>query len=155
MNYLHAQYKKSGKISNDDLLYTLSLFALEPARWIDRYEWRRLTDLELAACGTYWKSMGEAMEIGFSALPSHVRGWEDGLHWLREIEKWSLRYEETHMVPAETNRQLADSHFQILCFNVPKQFHLVCKKTMSVLLGTRLQKAMMCVNDMRYYDPSS
>ena len=143
MNYLHAPYQKSGKITNDDLLYTLSLFALEPARWVEKYEWRCLTDLELAACGTYWKSMGDAMGIDFSRLKSYKPGWKDGLQWLNEIEEWSLRYEGKFMVPAKTNQELADSHFEILCVNVPKQYHLLCKQMMSVLLGTRLQKAMM------------
>ena len=38
MNHLHPRYLKAGKISNDDMLYTLSLFALEPVRWVNRYE---------------------------------------------------------------------------------------------------------------------
>ena len=49
MNYLHSGYQKAGKISNDDLLYTLSLFALEPKRWINRFEWRQLTNMEVCA----------------------------------------------------------------------------------------------------------
>ena len=142
MNYLHARYRKAGKITNDDLLYTLSLFALEPARWIEKYEWRSLTELELCACGTYWKSMGDAMEIAYTRLPSSAEGWKDGLHWLKEVEEWSVQYEETYMVPATTNKQLADSHFEILSFNVPARFHGPCKKIMSVVLGARLRKAM-------------
>jgi hypothetical protein len=34
MNYLHNRYQKAGKVSNDDLLYTLSLFVLEVERWV-------------------------------------------------------------------------------------------------------------------------
>jgi len=49
MNYIHSMYQKSGLISNDDLLYTLSLFAVEPERWINRFEWRSLTEMELCA----------------------------------------------------------------------------------------------------------
>ena len=51
INCVHDKYQKAGKISNDDLLYTLSLFALEPVRWINRYEWRTLTDTERCAIG--------------------------------------------------------------------------------------------------------
>lgn len=141
MNFLHARYQKAGKITNDDLLYTLSLFALEPSRWVEKYEWRCLTDLELCACGTFWKSMGDAMEISYKNLPS--REWKDGLHWLHEVEGWSKTYEESHMVPASTNKQLADSHVEILCINVPPRFLGLCKKMISVLLGERLRKAMM------------
>ena len=145
MNYLHAGYIKAGKIKNDDLLYTLSLFALEPARWVRKYEWRHLTELELCACGTYWKSMGDAMDISYSNLPSSRLGWKDGLQWLYEIEAWSLKYEETYMVPAVTNKKLADSHLEILCFNVPAGLLGPCQRLFSVVLGERLRKAMMWV----------
>ncbi|CAF9921188.1 MAG: hypothetical protein HETSPECPRED_004458 [Heterodermia speciosa] len=74
MNYLHSRYQKAGKISNDDLLYTLGIFALEPSRWINRYEWRCMTDVEMCACGTYWKNMGDAMEISYSKLRSSANG---------------------------------------------------------------------------------
>jgi hypothetical protein len=70
MNHLHSRYQKAGKISNDDMLYTLSLFAPEPICWINRFEWRCLTDLERCASGTYWKSMGDAMKISYNVLPS-------------------------------------------------------------------------------------
>lgn len=49
MNYLHSRYQKAKKISNDDMLYTLSLFVLEVERWIRLYEWRALTPMEIAA----------------------------------------------------------------------------------------------------------
>lgn len=143
MNFLHAGYRKAGKITNDDLLYTLSLFALEPARWVERYEWRKLTELELCACGTYWKSMGDAMGISYSNLPSAIVGWKDGLQWLDEIKAWNLRYEEEYMVPAASNKQLADSHFEIICINVPARLLSPCKRVISVMLGERLRKAMM------------
>ena len=144
MNLLHAPYRKAGKISNDDMLYTLSLFALEPARWVKRYEWRELTELELCACGTYWKHMGDAMQISYTNLPSSAAGWQDGLHFLYEVEAWSADYGQAHMVPALTNKQLADSHLEILCVNSPTRLLGPCKKIASVLLGEQLRKAMMC-----------
>ena len=51
MNFLHSRYQKAGKISNDDMLYTLSLFILEVESWIKMYEWRELTEME--ACALY------------------------------------------------------------------------------------------------------
>jgi hypothetical protein len=101
------------------MLYTLSLFALEPIRWISRFEWRCLTDLELCASDTYWKSMGDATEISYSILPSHKSGWRDGLHWLKEIKEWSLAYESDHMKFAKSNEQLANAYLDILFLNLP------------------------------------
>ncbi len=149
MNFLHAGYQKAGKISNDDMLYTSSLFVLEPARWVKMYEWRELTELELCACGTYWKNMGDIMGISFTALPSCAAGWRDGLHFLHELEAWSSRYEQAYMVPSLTNKQLADSHFEILCLNVPSRLLGACKKMISVILGERLQRAMMWVRNLQ------
>ena len=143
MNYLHAPYQRSGKITNDDLLYTLSLFALEPGRWAARYEWRSLTDLELCACGVYWKSMGDAMGISYKRLASTEQGWAHGLAFLEELKEWSLQYEKQYMVPAPTNKRLADSHFDIICINVPRQLLKPCKKVMALLLGERLRIAMV------------
>ena len=36
INAIHGMYAK--QISNGDMLYSLSLFVTEPARWIDRYQ---------------------------------------------------------------------------------------------------------------------
>ena len=44
MNWLHSNYN----ISNDDKLYTLSVFITVPQRWLEKYEWRSLTELEIA-----------------------------------------------------------------------------------------------------------
>lgn len=143
MNYLHSRYQKSGKILESDMLYTLSLFALEPARWVGKHEWRSLTEVELCACGTYWKAMGDAMSISYEKLPSHGKGWTDGLHWLEEIREWSIKYEDNHMVPAATNQQLANAHLDLLFFNLAPGLTSIAKRVVAVLLGERLRQAMM------------
>ena len=143
MNYLHSRYLKAGKIRNDDMLYTLSVFALEPARWINRYEWRQMSDLELCACGTFWKDMGDKMQINFSPLQSHKQGWSDGNHWLREVQEWSEHYEAENMIPAATNNKLALAHLDILFLNLPKGLNVMGKYVVSVIVGERLRRAMM------------
>ncbi|ERF72890.1 hypothetical protein EPUS_08698 [Endocarpon pusillum Z07020] len=99
INYIHAGYRRRGRISDADMLYTLSLFALEPSRWVGRLEWRQITELELCAIGVLWKSIGEAMEIPYDALPSSRCGWRNGLEWLRELSEWSSADEGGHMIP--------------------------------------------------------
>lgn len=89
--------------------------------------------------------MGDAMEISFARLPSCKQEWRDGLHWLQEIEDWSRTYEKQYMKPALPNKQLAESHFEILCINVSTRFFGPCKQMMSVVLGERLRIAMMWV----------
>ena len=96
MNYLHERHRKAGKITDPDLLYTLSLFALEPVRWADRYDWRQLTDLERTAMGVFWRDVGEAMEIPYDMLEPYMGKRRDGLGWLEAIDQWSMAYEENH-----------------------------------------------------------
>ncbi|KAK8193321.1 uncharacterized protein BKA78DRAFT_249979 [Phyllosticta capitalensis] len=143
MNYLHSMYQASGKISNADLLYTLALFALEPRRWIDRCEWRKLTDLECCAFGTFWKSIGEAMEISYEEMRSAGTGWTDGLHWLEDLEEWADEYEKKCMVPDAANKKTADETTNILLWDVPKALNPAAYKVVSSLMDDRLRKAMM------------
>ncbi|KAL9080240.1 MAG: hypothetical protein Q9157_000962 [Trypethelium eluteriae] len=143
MNFLHARYQRAGKILNSDMLYTLGVFALEPGRWINQYEWRKLTDFERCASGTFWKATGDAMEIDMSVLPSHASGWRDGLHWLEEVEAWTLEYEEHHMVPDEENAKLANTHLDVIFFNLPRSLRAVARSYVSIIVGERLRKAML------------
>ncbi|KAI9689636.1 MAG: hypothetical protein M1820_010134 [Bogoriella megaspora] len=143
MNFLHGRYHKAGKILNSDMLYTLSVFALEPVRWINKYEWRTLTDIERCASGTYWKAMGDAMEIDMSVLPSCSSGWKDGLQWLEEVETWSLVYEEQHMTSSENNARLANANLDVIFFNLPSSMKIIAKNAVSAIVGERLRRAMI------------
>ncbi|KAJ5113213.1 hypothetical protein N7456_001747 [Penicillium angulare] len=143
MNWLHDRYRKAGKIEDEDMLYTLSLFVLEPVRGVQRFEWRRLSDLEICALAVYWKSLGEAMDIPYEVLPSAKSGWEDGLHWLEELEIWSKAYDFENTVPDENNRVLAFATLDIGLTNVPSIFRGVAMQLMAALLGKRLRRAMM------------
>ena len=139
MNYLHSRYK----IANDDMLYTLSVFALEPVRWVNTYEWRRFTDLELCATGTFWKAMGDKMQINYKALPSHASGWQDGLQWLTEIREWSEAYEQQNMVPKKSNHKLASAHLEVILIDLPSIVRNAGSQIASTVLGERLRAAMM------------
>lgn len=146
VNYIHSCYQKAGKISNDDMLYTLALFACEPYRWVARYEWRELEDLEKCAIGTFWKSIGDAMGIGYEKLRSGgegEEGWTDGLHWLDEIAEWSEEYEKKYMVPAESNKETAEQTVAILLWGLPGSLKPFGKKVVSTLMDDRLRTAMM------------
>ena len=146
MNYLHGLYRKTGKISDDDMLYTLSLFALEPVRWTKRFEWRQLTDLERCATGTYWRNMGDCMEIPFSALPSCNSGWMDGLHFLEELEVWRTYFESRCIVPYYTNRDMARGTLNIGLFKVPTVLRGIALQLTLTILEPRLRRAMLYVH---------
>lgn len=144
MNYLHGRYRKSGKITNNDMLYTLGLLALEPIRWNAMYDWRLLTDVERCALGIFWKDMGEAMEISYDQLhPYPSFEFDDGLAWLDALQKWCDRYEQDHMVPAVSNKQVSKAALNNAVFNIPIRLRETAIRLVSVLFEPRLRRAMM------------
>lgn len=143
MNYIHSVYQKSGKLLDDDMLYTLALFAREPARWIKQYEWRELEDFERCAIGTFWKSIGDAMGIGYEKLKSGKDGWVDGLHWLDEAVEWAEEYEKRCMRPHVNNKITAEQTVAVLLWNVPPAMKGIGKHLVSALMDDRLRTAMM------------
>lgn len=144
MNYLHSPYIKGNKISNADLLYTLSVFLTEPISWINRYEWRKVTDMEICAFGTFWKSIGDAMEITYSGYLKRD-SWKDGIEFYEDIKEWAEQYETEHMVPAATNKKTADELVPLLLFYIPGFLHPLSRQAVGVLMGGRLRHAMMWV----------
>jgi hypothetical protein len=141
--FLHQGYRASGKILEDDMLYTLSLFALEPIRFVKMYEWREMTEMERCAVGTYWKSLGDALGISYEILPSGKTGFRDGIHWLEEIREWSLRYEVKHMKPHPRNKEIADRTIDVLVYNLPRFVKPFGLYFVSFLMDERLRSAMM------------
>ncbi|BCS21735.1 uncharacterized protein APUU_22167A [Aspergillus puulaauensis] len=148
MNYLHNPYIKAGKISNEDLLYTLSVFITEPVTWINKFEWRTLTDYEICALGTYWKSIGDAMGIEYKGYLKQEE-WKDGLEFYEDIKDWAQHYEAKEMVPTATNKQTADELVPLLLYYIPRPLMPVAREAVGTLMGERLRWAMI------YPEPSN
>ncbi|KAH8699237.1 hypothetical protein BGW36DRAFT_340713 [Talaromyces proteolyticus] len=153
--FLHTGYRNSGKILEEDMLYTLSLFALEPIRFIKNYEWRELTELERCALGTYWKSLGDALGISYECLPSGKKEksdtFRDGLHWLEEIGAWSDAYEVANMKPHAKNKEVADKTTDVLVFTLPHFLEPTGVAFVSFIMDDRLRNAMMYKPPHRIY----
>lgn len=143
INSLHAPYQKAGKISDDDMLYTLSLFACEPARWIAKYEWRDLSAIELCAIGVVWKAVGQAMGIDYAVLLGGKTGWADGVEWLDGIRAWSEEYEAAAMLPSETNHRVTEETLNLLLWMVPASWKPFGHQVVATLMDERLRRAMM------------
>ncbi|KAE9395312.1 hypothetical protein BT96DRAFT_942495 [Gymnopus androsaceus JB14] len=92
INYLHRKYP----ISNDDFLYNLALFMLEPIRWTARFDWRPHSPIELVqAIFVLWTEAGRRMGI------------KDIWSSYEEMEEWVENYEEVNMVPSAASAELA------------------------------------------------
>lgn len=142
VNFLHDRWRKAGKISNDDLLYTLSLFALEPVRWTARYEWRDLTMLEKNAMAMFWRDLGKEMEISYDCLIPHMAEKNDAIAWLDALQVWSINYQEKYMVYAVPNEKLAHANVHLLLLDLPKWSHSFVFAQLRCLMETQLRHAM-------------
>ncbi|OKL60038.1 hypothetical protein UA08_04528 [Talaromyces atroroseus] len=149
--YLHHSYRKSGSVREEDMLYTLSLFATEPIRFINEYEWRSVTELERCALGVFWKSIGDALGIDYSAfLPTAKAAKEggqasfkDGLEWLEEVTIWAQEYEKRAMIPAQSNRDTADQTTAVLTYSLPRSLKFIGNWFVSSMMDERLRLAML------------
>ncbi|KAJ4367692.1 hypothetical protein N0V83_007277 [Neocucurbitaria cava] len=143
MNFLHSRYQKAGKISNDDMLYTLSLFVLEVEKWVRLYDWRSLTPMEICALGTHWKVVGDAMDIDYSGLRHGPSNFKDGLEFFEDIKEWSDEYERRCMVPNKFSHQLAEETTRILLTDVPGPLKRFGRVLVTALMDQRLRGAML------------
>ncbi|KAF7595704.1 hypothetical protein BBP40_005148 [Aspergillus hancockii] len=149
--FLHTGYRAGGKILESDMLYTLSLFAIEPIRFVEMFEWRSFSELEKCAIGTYWKNLGDALDIDFGALPSGKTGFHDGLHFIEEITEWSRQYEAAHMKPSPDNKAVADKTMDVLVYTLPGWLKGVGIGFASCMMDERLRGAMMYEPPPRIY----
>ena len=109
LNWIHRRY--GNRITNDEMIHTLAMFVLEPQRWIDRYEWRPMTNLEKNASYIYWKEIGNRM--GIKDIPAT----------LKDCEKWTCEFEKSNIYYCESNRICAECTIDMLLKNVPKFMH--------------------------------
>ncbi|KAF2972112.1 hypothetical protein GQX73_g1417 [Xylaria multiplex] len=142
VNYIHSLYRPSGKMSDDDLLYVLSLFALETIRWIDRFEWRCLTAEERCALATLWQALGEELRIPFEKLPSFQDGFRDPLHWLAELEDWGRQYEKNNREKSPESVFLAQKQLDAWLGRVPGCLKHLTRGLLAVLIEPGLRQAM-------------
>ncbi|KAI1419163.1 hypothetical protein F5Y12DRAFT_287761 [Xylaria sp. FL1777] len=141
VNHVHSLYRPSGKISDDDLLYVLSLFSLEPIRWIDRFEWRGLTAEECCALATLWKALGEELHIPFGNLPSYREGFRDALHWLAELADWGRQYEQRNREKSPESVFLAQKQLDAWVGSVPRCLKCRARGLVATLIEPGLRQA--------------
>ncbi|TFK63951.1 hypothetical protein BDN72DRAFT_826158 [Pluteus cervinus] len=129
LNWLHSLYN----IKNDDFLYTLSLFVLEPIKWAEKNGWRPMSPLEQHAHFIFWVEIGKRMKI---------EGIQDTLE---EMIAWSEAYAEKAMIPAETNKFVEGFTTDELLFSYPEIFGIkkFGRRLTTCLLEERVRISMM------------
>ncbi|MGI0495013.1 oxygenase MpaB family protein [Alkalinema pantanalense CENA528] len=102
MNRIHGHFP----ISNADFLYVLSTFIYEPVRWIERFGWRQLSQLEKEALFHFWFAVGQQM--GIDAIPGTYESFED---YNLEYERQYFRYNSANQRVGESTLNLFLSWF--------------------------------------------
>ncbi|KAM4057100.1 C6 finger domain-containing protein [Hirsutella rhossiliensis] len=141
MNYLHAPYIKSGKILNADLLYVLYLSMAEPVRFVNLYEWRCLTDMEVASHAALWKTVGSMMGINFSKELGKSE-WKDGLEFMDDMTRWGVRYEDLHMHPLPEIQRLGAILVDMLLSAYPAMMRPLVYQMLHVILGDTMRHVL-------------
>ncbi|QUY46239.1 oxygenase MpaB family protein [Acaryochloris marina] len=93
MNQIHGRFP----IDNADYVYVLSTFVYEPIRWVERFGWRQLSQLEKQALFHFWSSVGQQMKI--QDIPSTYE----------TFEQYNLEYEHHHFQYSEVNQRVGES----------------------------------------------
>jgi hypothetical protein len=91
MNQIHRRFE----ISNEDFVYVLSSFVLEPIRWIQRFGWRPLTEHERLGLFHCWRAIGRRMNI--REIPSEIG----------ELERYNVEYERAQFGRTDASARLA------------------------------------------------
>ncbi|KAE8153151.1 hypothetical protein BDV25DRAFT_137225 [Aspergillus avenaceus] len=142
MNYLHARFRKAGKILDEDMLHTLGSAVVDILRGVDRQEWRQLTDVERCAIGVFHKALGDAMEIPFTFLPSHETGWRDGMHFAEELYDWTLVYEKVAAKPTDSTKYIGRRLVELAKVNVPAPLKPLIEKVVITKLDDHSRISM-------------
>lgn len=141
MNFLHSPYIKSGKVTNEDLLYVLGASMREPVEFIKKYDWRALTDMEVAALATLWMYIGRLMEIDYAAELGKD-SWKDGLEFMDDVTHWISEYEDRHMRPSKDVLRLGSVLMELIMSTYPAFSRPAVYQGFSVLLGDRLRHVL-------------
>lgn len=105
INQMHGQYD----ISNDDMRYVLATFVVVPPRWIERFGYRPLSPVEVAASTGYYAELGRLM--GIKDIPATFDEFADLLD----------RYEDQHFAYDEGSRAVAEATLDLLTTFPPQR----------------------------------
>ena len=125
MNRFHRHYD----IANEDFLYVLSTFHLEPIRWIERFGWRKLTANEIQASYYFWREVGKRMAIR-DIPPSH-----------EAFAAWSLAHERAKFRYDDANNRIATATRELFVSWTPKPLHGITRVAIHALLDDTMRES--------------
>lgn len=128
INAIHAQY--GSRISNEDLLFTLCAFIVEPLRWISRFGTRPPLQQEWVASYAQWREIGR--EMGVKDIPSS----------LSAVLTFYDTYAEQNMRYDDSSRSIAESTIGLLVSQCPSPLVPLAKSAINALLDDQVRLAL-------------
>ncbi|KAJ3339005.1 hypothetical protein HDU83_007841 [Entophlyctis luteolus] len=127
LNHLHGKYN----IKNDDFLYTLAIFIVEPIRWIEKYGFRKLHQNEIHAQFIIFQDMGRKMNIA------------DVFDSYNSAAKFIDEYERIYVSAfCEESRILADATSELFLSIVPTFMHPTSRLAIWAVCPPKLRTVM-------------
>jgi hypothetical protein len=126
MNKTHSHFP----ISNEDYLFVLSTFVIDPIDWMDRFGWRSLSNNEKQSLFLFWRNVGQRMQL--ESIPES----------LEQMESESWQYVEEHFTFDEANQHVADGTIEIVKGWLPAMFRPLVRPVASTLLDDRTRAAV-------------
>ena len=103
LNCIHAQHV----ISNEDYVYTLSVFVLEPQRFFERWGWRKYARAERVAAAAMWREIG--LRMGIKNVPETFEAFQ----------AVNEAFEARHMTLAASNARVGDPTIALMLSTPP------------------------------------
>ncbi len=128
INDMHGRYR----ISNDDMLYVLSTFVVQPVHWLERFGKRAMTRKEIDACFFYYQALGARMKI--REIPENYAAIE-AFH--RNYETQKFRYAASNAEIGSLTRDLLLSMYlpnRLVAFGRPA-VHALCDPPLRSAMG--------------------
>lgn len=127
MNSMHGRFD----ISNEDFLYVLSTFIFEPIRWVEKYAYRPMSEVEKQGIFRNYLELGRRMNL------------KDVPQTLEAFEEYNVRYERKNFRFAPSNRIIADKTIDLMLgFYVPKWLYGLGRPFVYALLDDPLREAL-------------
>jgi hypothetical protein len=103
INQIHGRFA----IANNDFVYVLSTFVVEPFRWNERFGWRRALEAERLAQLHFWRAVGRLMNI--SDIPETYE----------EMEQLNAEFERSRFGYTDSGHRVAVAMLDMFVGKVP------------------------------------
>jgi hypothetical protein len=125
MNAIHGCFD----ILNDDYLYVLSTFVVEPLRWNERFGWRPLIEKERQASFHLWLEIGRRM--GIRDLPAS----------LAEMDAFNVAYERRHFAFSDASRRVGEATLRLFVRRYPRPVQPLVRFAIHSFLDEPMRRA--------------